>query len=89
MSKDNQNIEVLCIASSCDKVPQGSKVTFNGPMLKAQESDDTCMTALQAIYPYILAARFQVPPEQLGFKEDRYKVQCPDNGAVTFEIKYV
>ncbi len=87
LADNQQDIIVTCIESFCEKVSKGSKVILNGPMLNTEESNNVCMTALQAIYPYIVAARFKVPPEKMGFSKGKFVVQCPDKDSpVTFTI---
>jgi hypothetical protein len=39
MSHEGENLEITCIDSSCSKVPVGSKIFLNGPMLNLHESD--------------------------------------------------
>ncbi|RJX27316.1 MAG: TIGR04076 family protein [Dethiobacter sp.] len=88
MSYNEEDIEIICVDSSCSRVPSGSRVVLNGPMLNLKECDVVCMTALQAIYPYIISARFRVPPERFGFTDGRFVLQCPDRSCpAIFEIR--
>jgi len=88
MPYKDEDIEIFCVASSCSKVPAGSRVILNGPMLNLSESGAVCMTALQAIYPYVISARFKIPPERFGFTEGKFVLQCPDrNSPAVFEIR--
>ncbi len=80
--KDYQT-EVEVLTSSCSRYKKGDKVCFQGAFIDKANSDAICMVAMNAIYPFIYAAR-------RGGSVKPTPVQCPDcEESVSFRIKRI
>ncbi len=78
----SEKVKLVVVESGCPNYRVGDEVVFDGPILNKEESSVLCMTALNALYPFVFAAR-------KGFIWDT-PIQCPDCGeSVTFMIKKV
>lgn len=85
----NGTIEVEVTASSCPKMPLGSKLFLDGPIVNAEKSSGpVCLTAVNAMYPWIIVTRFDVYTPDLDFDQEAgcYHAVCPC-GTVTFDIR--
>lgn len=63
-------IKAQVTKSGCPLYAVGDAVYFDGPLLDKARSGNLCMMALNAIFPFVYAAR------KGAFKET--PVQCPD-----------
>ncbi|GHU63136.1 hypothetical protein AGMMS49983_05940 [Clostridia bacterium] len=70
------NIKIEVVSSKCDHFKVGDTVYLNGPLVHKERSDEVCLTALNAIYPFIYAMRKGVSGEDMGFPDRIF--QCPD-----------
>ena len=67
--KENK-IKAVVVRSGCPLYAVGDAVDFDGPLLDKAKSGKLCMMALNAIFPFVYAAR-------KGVLKDT-PVQCPD-----------
>jgi len=67
--KENK-IKAVVVRSGCPLYAVGDAVYFDGPLLDKEKSGNLCMMALNAIFPFVYAAR-------KGVIKDT-PVQCPD-----------
>ena len=75
-----KTIDLVVKKSNCKFYNAGDIVRFQGALIEKDQSSNLCMTALNAVFPFIYAAR-------KGFikKDD---LQCPDcKDCVIFAIK--
>ncbi|MEA1968115.1 MAG: TIGR04076 family protein [Thermodesulfobacteriota bacterium] len=80
-------VKIEVVESQCDIMKKGDTVYLNGPVLDQEHSDAVCVTALAAIYPWIMGARFGVKSENMGWNKG-YRVSCPDK-LVDFNITFI
>lgn len=80
-------VEIRVIDSKCVMMPEGVSVFLEGPRIDYSRSGPVCVTALNAIYPWVMAARFGVKTEVLDYdrENDCYHCVCPC-GTVRFDI---
>ncbi len=73
--------------SSCPMMPKGDTLVLEGPSINYAKSGAVCVTALNAIYPWIMVTRFNVQSEALDYDEENhcYHCVCPC-GIVHFDI---
>jgi uncharacterized repeat protein (TIGR04076 family) len=83
-------IEVKVTASECEAMPQGDTLILEGPAINYGKSGPVCLTALNAIYPWIMVSRFGVETDVLDYdaKNKCYHGTCPC-GIVAFDIKRI
>lgn len=83
-------IEIKVIESRCDLMPKGDILILEGPCINYKKSGPVCVTALNAIYPWVMATRFDVRAEALDydFQNNCYKANCPC-GTVFFEMRKI
>jgi len=81
-------VEIKVTKSSCDIMPAGSVLILKGPCINYQKSGPVCVTALSAIYPWVMVTRFGVQTPALDYDEENgcYHATCPC-GTVSFDIK--
>ena len=80
-----KKIKLVVKSSKCSHYKVGDEIYINGSIVDKEKSDEICLTALTAIYPFIYAARKHVTIEQMGFSEMCF--QCPDiDEMVEFKI---
>lgn len=77
----NENkIELVVVKSGCSFYKEGDRITFNGALIEKEKSGNLCMMALNAVFPFVYAARKGIVKEGT--------LQCPDcNGCVEFVIE--
>lgn len=87
-SKDPSLIEVKVTASECEAMPLGDTLILEGPAINYEKSGPVCITALNAIYPWIMVSRFGVETDVLDYDGENkcYHAVCPC-GSVSFDIK--
>ncbi|MCH4166841.1 MAG: TIGR04076 family protein [Megasphaera sp.] len=67
---DVNKIKLVVMESKCDLYRPGDEIVFDGPVIDTKKSGALCMTALQALYPYVFAGRQGAVWES--------PIQCPD-----------
>lgn len=70
MIMDAKKVKLVVIKSHCDLYKEGDEIVFDGPDIDKAKSGALCMTALQALYPYVFAGR-----QGSLWPSD---IQCPD-----------
>ena len=79
-------IKIEVVNSQCKLYKPGDKIIIDGPLIDFDQSSNVCVTALNAMYPFVFALRKKVTPEALGF-DGEVTVQCPDYCApVVFKL---
>ncbi|MBR0598223.1 hypothetical protein [Sinanaerobacter chloroacetimidivorans] len=80
-------VKVEVTASECDAMPSGDVLILEGPSINYEKSGPVCLTALNAIYPWIMVTRFGVEAEALDYDAENkcYYGVCPC-GTVKFRI---
>lgn len=77
---DVHKVKLVVVKSGCELYKTGDEIVFDGPVIQKEKSGALCMTALQALYPYVFAARQGAVWQSL--------IQCPDcEETVFFEVK--
>ena len=80
-------IKIEVVKTQCKLYQSGDKIIINGPLIDFDKSNNVCVTALNAVYPFVFALRKRVTPEALGFAGE-VTVQCPDYcGPVVFKLE--
>lgn len=69
-------IKLIVKTSKCDLYKPGDEIYIDGAILDKDKSANVCLTAINAMYPFIYAARKRVTAVQMGF--DELTFQCPD-----------
>ena len=82
--KIEKKVKISVVSSKCGHYKPGDVIYINGPLVDKEKSAAICMTALNAIYPFIYATRKAVSGEAMGFPDMIF--QCPD-GPETVEFK--
>ncbi|SBV93570.1 conserved hypothetical protein [uncultured delta proteobacterium] len=85
----NRTIEIEVTESECPKMPKGSKMILDGPIINYERTTGpVCLTAVNAIYPWIIVTRFDVFTPDLDFDPaaDCYHAVCPC-GTVKYDIR--
>ncbi len=57
MAYTDNKVKVTVVESHCPKYKKGDVIRFVGSDLDKENSDNVCMVAMQAIYPFIYAFR--------------------------------
>lgn len=74
-------VKAKVIESGCEYYHAGDEICFNGPLVEKKEGMELCMVALNAIYPFVYAAR-------RGGAVKETPIQCPDCcEAVKFQLE--
>ena len=71
-----KRVKLVVKTSQCPHYRPGDEVWFEGALIDKEKSANLCMTALNAIFPFVYAARKGVEKEQMGFENLTF--QCPD-----------
>ena len=81
-------VEIEVVASDCKAMPLGDILLLEGPAINYEKSGPVCLTALNAIYPWIMVSRFGVEAEALDYDQENkcYHGVCPC-GSVSFVIR--
>ena len=78
---EDYKVKITVMESGCPRYQSGDSIYFNGAFIETEKSAALCMVALNAIYPFVYAAR-------RGGSVEPTPVQCPDCGeCVTFRIE--
>lgn len=81
----DKNVLVTVETSTCDIYKPGDKIYIDKFLVNKEQSGPVCLTALNAIYPFIYAARKGVTLEQMGYSKMNF--QCPDcDESVVFSL---
>ena len=72
----DKNVKLTVKKSTCEIYKAGDEIYIEKFLVDKEKSGPVCLTALQAIYPFIYAARKGVTLEQMGYSEMCF--QCPD-----------
>lgn len=83
-------VKVEVVASECDAMPLGDTLIIEGPSICYEKSGPVCLTALNAIYPWIMVTRFGVKTDVLDYDAENmcYHGVCPC-GSVSFTIRNI
>jgi uncharacterized repeat protein (TIGR04076 family) len=83
-------VEIRVTESSCPIMSQGNLLVLEGPCINYAKSSQVCVTALNAIYPWVMVTRFDVRTDTLDFdlENNCYHCACPC-GTVHFDIRKV
>lgn len=71
-----KKVKITVKSSTCEVYKPGDEIYIDRFLVEKERSGPICLTALQAIYPFIYAARKGVTLEQMGYSEMSF--QCPD-----------
>jgi len=83
-----KRVKISVVSSKCDHYKVGDAIYTKGPLIDKEKSGDVCMTALNAIYPFVYAARKGVSGDDMGFPDMIF--QCPDcPEVVEFKIEAI
>ena len=78
---EDHKTKVVVLDSGCPRYKPGDEIYFDGAFVDKEKSAQLCMVALNAIYPFVYAAR-------RGGSVKSGPVQCPDCGeCVTFRVE--
>lgn len=84
----DKEVKIEVTQCDCDLMKKGDCLYLKGPMIDKDKSDTLCLTALVAIYPWVMTARFGVESKNLEFSDGCYRVWCPEK-LVEFSIRPV
>lgn len=81
-----KKVKIVVRTSKCDSYKPGDEIYVDGPMVNMEKTKvPVCLSAMNAIYPFIYGVRKGLSNEALGFEELVF--QCPDcPETVTFEL---
>ncbi|QUA53394.1 TIGR04076 family protein [Aristaeella lactis] len=83
MSYADNKVKVTVIESHCPKYKVGDVICFEGSCLDKEHSDNVCMVAMNALYPFIYAFR-------RGGNLRNGPYQCTDCGeTVVFTVEII
>lgn len=68
---EDHKVKVTVVESGCARYKAGDEIYFEGAFIDKEKSSDLCMVALNAIYPFVYAAR-------RGGSVREHPAQCPD-----------
>lgn len=78
---EDHQVKVTVLKSLCPRYQPGDAIYFSGAFVDKERSAALCMVALNAIYPFIYAAR-------RGGSVKPTPIQCPDCGeSVEFTLE--
>lgn len=78
---EDHKVKLTVRESGCPRYQPGDEIYFEGAFINAEKSAALCMVALNALYPFVYAAR-------RGGSVKRTPIQCPDCGeSVTFQLE--
>ncbi len=67
---DENKIKLVVTKSNCSSYQEGDTIYFNGPLIDKEKSANLCAMALNAVFPFVYAARKGIVRET--------SIQCPD-----------
>lgn len=78
---ENHPVKLTVLSSGCPKYHAGDVIHFEGAFIDKESSAELCMVALNAVYPFVYAAR-------RGGSVKETPIQCPDQSeCVTFRVE--
>ncbi len=78
---EDHKVKAVVLESGCPRYQPGDEIYFEGAFVDKEKSAQLCMVALNAIYPFVYAAR-------RGGSVKEGPIQCPDCGeCVKFRIQ--
>ena len=78
---EDHKVKAVVLESGCPRYRHGDEIYFEGAFVDKEKSGELCMVALNAIYPFVYAAR-------RGGSVKEGPIQCPDCGeCVKFRIQ--
>ena len=78
---EDHKVKAVVLESGCPRYRPGDEIYFEGACVDKEKSGELCMVALNAIYPFVYAAR-------RGGSVKEGPIQCPDCGeCVKFRIQ--
>lgn len=81
----DQKLKLVVKSSKCGHYKPGDTIYLDGAFVSPKTKVPVCLSALNAIYPFIYGARKRLTGEQLGFPDMTF--QCPDVAeSVEFQI---
>ena len=54
---EDYKVKITVMESGCPRYQSGDSIYFNGAFIETEKSAALCMVALNAIYPFVYAAR--------------------------------
>jgi len=83
-----KKVKIEVVSSKCDHYKVGDAIYMEGAFVDKEKSSAICITALNAIYPFIYATRKGVTGDEMGFPDRIF--QCPDcPEVVEFQLSVV
>lgn len=77
---EDHPVKLTVLTSGCPRYKPGDEIFFKGAFIEPEKSAALCMVALNAVYPFVYAAR-------RGGSVKPGPIQCPDCGeSVTFQV---
>ena len=78
---EDHKVKAVVLESGCPRYRPGDEIYFEGAFVDKEKSGELCMVALNAIYPFVYAAR-------RGGSVKEGPIQCPDCGKrIKFRIQ--
>ena len=78
---EDHKVKAVVLESGCPRYRPGEEIYFEGGIVDNEKTGELCMVALNAIYPFVYAAR-------RGGSVKEGPIQCPDCGeCVKFRIQ--
>ena len=77
---EDHKTKIVVLESGCPPYQAGDEIYFSGAFIEKEKSAELCAVALNAVYPFVYAAR-------RGGSVKPTPVQCPDCGeSVVFQV---
>ena len=77
---EDHKTKIVVLESCCPHYQAGDEIYFSGAFIEKEKSAELCAVALNAVYPFVYAAR-------RGGSVKPTPVQCPDCGeSVVFQV---
>ena len=78
---EDHKVKLTVLESGCPRYQLGDEIYFEGAFINKDKSAALCAVALNAVYPFVYAAR-------RGGSVKPGPIQCPDCGeSVTFRVE--
>ena len=78
---EDHKVKLTVLESGCPRYQPGDEIYFEGAFINKDKSAALCAVALNAVYPFVYAAR-------RGGSVKPGPIQCPDCGeSVTFRVE--
>ena len=77
---EDHKTKIVVLESGCPHYQAGDEIYFSGAFIEKEKSAELCAVALNAVYPFVYAAR-------RGGSVKPTPVECPDCGeSVVFQV---